>query len=171
MLKAGLAARRQPRRSLVRSRLMRQKAMRKKRAIQSAVMLGVMGLIVCRAILSFAATEASTIPPVDFNRDIRPILADNCFACHGPDEKQRQARLRFDTKEGAFAKPGVIVPGEAAKSKLVQRITAKDPDQLMPPVYSGHKLSEKQIDLLRRWIDEGAKWETHWAYLAPQRPE
>jgi hypothetical protein len=111
------------------------------------------------------------LQPVNFNRDIRPILSDNCFACHGPDEKQRQARLRFDTREGAFAKTGVLVPGDAARSKLIQRVTATDPAMLMPPPESGHKLAVAQIELLRRWIDEGAKWETHWAYLAPKRPE
>jgi hypothetical protein len=109
--------------------------------------------------------------PVDFNRDIRPILSDACFACHGPDDKQRQAGLRFDTKEGAFRKPGVIVAGNSASSRLIERITAKDPDVRMPPVNSGHALTEKQIETLRRWVDEGARWETHWAYLAPKRPE
>lgn len=108
---------------------------------------------------------------VDFNREIRPILSDNCFTCHGPDEKQRMAGIRFDTKEGAFAKAGVIVAGDAGKSKLYQRVTARDPDQLMPPVYSGHKLTDRQIESLRKWIEEGAVWETHWAYIAPKRPE
>jgi mono/diheme cytochrome c family protein len=109
--------------------------------------------------------------PADFNREIRPILSDNCFACHGPDEQQRKARLRFDTKEGAFARPGVIVPGDAANSRLIKRITSKDPDTVMPPPDSGHKLSEQQIGLISRWIDEGANWNTHWAWLAPQRTE
>jgi len=109
--------------------------------------------------------------PVDFNRDIRPILSDNCFACHGPDENQRQARLCFDVKEGAFSKPGVIVPGESAKSRLIQRISAEDKELRMPPPVSGRTLTDNQITLLRRWIDEGAKWETHWAYLPPKRPE
>ena len=72
----------------------------------------------------------SGLQPVNFNRDIRPILSDNCFACHGPDEKQRQARLRFDMREGAFAKTGVIVPGDASKSKLIQRVSATDPATL-----------------------------------------
>lgn len=120
---------------------------------------------------SQATADDKTKKPVDFNRDIRPILSDNCFACHGPDDKQRMARLRFDTKEGAFAKAEIIIAGDSAKSKLIQRVTANDPDFLMPPTYSGHKLTDKQIELLRQWIDEGAKWEIHWAYLAPQRPE
>jgi hypothetical protein len=108
---------------------------------------------------------------IDFNREIRPILSDNCFTCHGPDEKQRMAGLRFDTKEGAFARAGVIVPGDAAKSRLYKRITATDPEQLMPPVYSGHKLTDRQIESLRKWIEEGARWDTHWAYISPKRPE
>src|SRR5216110_3811992 len=72
-----------------------------------------------------AAPKGGTI---DFNRDIRTILSDNCFACHGPDENQRKAKLRFDTKEGAFAKPGVIVAGKSAESRLIKRISSKDPN-------------------------------------------
>lgn len=108
---------------------------------------------------------------IDFNREIRPILSDGCFACHGPDEKGRQARLRLDTKEGALAKAGVIVPGNAAQSRLIKRITSQDPNAVMPPPATGHKLTDKQIELLRRWIDEGATWNEHWAFVAPQRPE
>jgi len=107
---------------------------------------------------------------VDFNREIRPILADTCFACHGPDEKQRMAKLRFDTKEGAFAKPGIIVPGNSAESRLIKRITSKDQNVVMPPVASGHKLTDRQIELLKRWVDEGAPWDEHWAFVTPKRP-
>ena len=99
------------------------------------------------------AAPAAT--PISFNRDIRPILANNCFACHGPDEKHRETKFHFDTEDGAFAKRGVIVPGKPADSLLVQRITNPDPDEHMPPPDSGHALTDKQIDLLRRWIDEG----------------
>ena len=109
--------------------------------------------------------------PVNFDREIRPILSDTCFACHGPDEQQRKAKLRFDTKEGAFAKAGVIVPGKAAESRLIKRVLSKDPNALMPPPDSGHKLTDKQIDLLKRWIDEGAQWTEHWAFTAPKRPD
>jgi uncharacterized protein DUF1553/uncharacterized protein DUF1549/concanavalin A-like lectin/glucanase superfamily protein/cytochrome c len=109
--------------------------------------------------------------PIDFDREVRPILSDNCSACHGPDENQRKAKLRFDTKEGAFAKPGVITPGDASKSKLYQRVSSKDQDMMMPPPSSGHKLTEKQIETIRRWIDEGARWEEHWAFVPPKRPE
>ena len=109
--------------------------------------------------------------PVDFNREIRPILSDNCFACHGPDEKQRMARLRLDTKEGAFSKSGVIIPGDAENSRLVKRISSSDPKTVMPPPDSGHKLTEQQISLIRRWVAEGAQWTEHWAYSAPRRVE
>jgi Protein of unknown function (DUF1553)/Protein of unknown function (DUF1549)/Concanavalin A-like lectin/glucanases superfamily/Planctomycete cytochrome C len=126
---------------------------------------------VAASLLPRAAAQQSISKPVDFNRDVRPILSDNCFACHGPDDKQRMARLRFDTKEGAFAKPGVIVPGDAASSILIKRITAKDPNFRMPPVDSGHALNEQQIATLVRWIDEGARWSAHWAYQPPTRPE
>ncbi len=108
---------------------------------------------------------------VDFNREIRPILSDNCFACHGPDEQQRKGKLRLDTKDGAFAKTGVIVAGNSAESRLIKRITSKDPNAVMPPVGSGHKLTDKQIEQLKYWIDQGAEWNEHWAFIAPKRPD
>ena len=110
----------------------------------------------------------------DFDRDIRPSLSDKCFACHGPDEKERKARLRLDRKEDAF-KPlksgaSAIVPGDPEKSELITRLTAKDEDDVMPPPKSGKKLTAAQIDLLRRWVAEGAKWQSHWAFVKPERP-
>ena len=129
-------------------------------------------LALCWAIGAVARPqERLTTEPVRFNRDILPILSNNCFACHGPDEKKRETKFHFDTKEGAFLKPGVIQPGNASKSLLIEMITHPDPNERMPPADSGHALTQKQIDLLRRWIDEGAKWDTHWAYTAPVRPE
>jgi hypothetical protein len=92
---------------------------------------------------------------VDFGREIRPILADTCFKCHGPDEGARDSALRLDTKEGAFADLGeyrAIVPGELAKSELYRRITSEDPELHMPPVDSGRKLSPQQIESLKLWI-------------------
>jgi hypothetical protein len=109
--------------------------------------------------------------PISFNREILPILANNCFACHGPDEQKRETKFHFDTQEGMFAKAGVIEPGNAAESLLVEKITDPNPKDRMPPPDSGHALTARQIDLLRRWIDQGAKWDTHWAYVAPKRPE
>ena len=117
------------------------------------------------------AQEKAAQPPISFNRDILPILSNNCFACHGPDEKKRETKFHFDTKEGAFAKPGVIEPGNAAESLLIEMITHPDPNERMPPADSGHALTDRQIELLRRWIDEGAKWDTHWAFTAPVRAE
>jgi len=117
-----------------------------------------------------AQDKAGTLP-ISFSRDIRPILANNCFACHGPDEKQRETKFHFDTQEGAFAEDGIIVPGHATTSVLIKRVTNTDPDERMPPADSGYSLTDRQIDLLRQWIDEGAKWDTHWAYTPPSRPE
>src|SRR5438045_617839 len=110
----------------------------------------------------------------DFDRDIHPILSDKCFACHGPDEKERKAKLRLDRKDEAFKplKSGgfAIVPGHPEKSELVARLTTKDEDDLMPPPKSEKKLTPAQIDLLRRWVAEGAAWQSHWAFVKPERP-
>jgi len=133
--------------------------------------LGIVLTAASASIPSAAGQNAPVLAPISFNRDIRPILANNCFACHGPDEKHRETKFHFDTEDGAYAKRGVIVPGKSADSLLVQRITNPDPDEHMPPPDSGHALTDKQIDLLRRWIDDGAKWDTHWAYVAPKRVE
>ena len=105
---------------------------------------------------------------VNFDREVRPIFSDNCFACHGPDEKHRMAKLRLDTPDGGLAR--VVAGGHSAESKLFQRINAPNKALRMPPPASGHSLTDKQIDTVRRWIDEGAKWELHWAYVAPKRP-
>ncbi len=110
---------------------------------------------------------------IDFTRDIRPILSDNCYKCHGPDEKARKAKLRLDTKEGAFRVKDekiVIIPGQSAQSELVRRITSTDADEVMPPPESNRKLSAEQIALLKRWVDQGAKWGVHWSLVPPTRP-
>lgn len=109
---------------------------------------------------------------VDFNREVRPLLSENCFQCHGPDEKHRMAGVRLDTREGAFAetKRGMlIVPGDPAKSLILQRMTHGEPARRMPPPSSDRKVSDKQIETLRRWIAEGAKWQSHWAFTPPKR--
>lgn len=110
--------------------------------------------------------------PVDFQRDIRPILSDNCFQCHGPDKGKRKAGLRLDTKQGAFdAKGGAaFTPGKLDKSEAFQRISSQDAEKRMPPAKSGKKLTAQQIELVRRWIEQGAKWSEHWAFVAPVRP-
>ena len=110
---------------------------------------------------------------IEFNRDVRPILSDNCFQCHGPDAAARQAELRLDREEDAFAprKEGsAIVRGKPADSELVRRITNANADERMPPADSGKKLSAEQIELLRRWVEQGAKWQAHWSFLTPKRP-
>lgn len=108
---------------------------------------------------------------VDFIRDIRPILADRCFTCHGPDEGSREARLRLDTLEGLSKPLGrfhLLKAGHPEDSELYLRLTEPDPDYRMPPVESGEALDPREIELIRRWIVDGAKWESHWAY-APFR--
>jgi hypothetical protein len=110
---------------------------------------------------------------LDFNRDIRTILSDTCFKCHGPDAEQRQAELRLDTRDGLFRKVDgvtVISPGELAKSELVRRITSTDPDEQMPPPDSGRALSAMHRDLILKWVQQGAEWKQHWAFVAPKRP-
>jgi len=107
--------------------------------------------------------------PVNFTRDIRPILSDKCFFCHGPDPTHREADLRLDLEEAA--KDYAVVPGEPDESDLVARITSDDPDVRMPPAHSGKSLSAKEIALLERWVAEGAQWSKHWAYVPPTRHE
>ncbi len=118
-----------------------------------------------------SAPQDAAQPPIRFDRDIRPILSNNCFKCHGPDEQARETTFHFDTEQGAFLEGGIIVPGSAETSQLYKRITTSDLRDRMPPIDSGYTLTDRQIDLLRRWIDEGAKWSTHWAFEAPKRPD
>ena len=122
------------------------------------------------------AMAASADSGVQFNRDIRPILSENCYACHGPDEAKRMTALRLDTRDGAFATLSegrkAIEPGSPANSELFQRVASADPVRRMPPAAFGHDpLSAREIDLIRRWIAGGAQWQGHWAFLAPERPE
>ncbi len=109
---------------------------------------------------------------IDFNQQIRPILSNNCFRCHGPDAQERAADLRLDTAEGAAIDLGgykAIVPGKPDQSELVERISSKDPDLIMPPADSGHKLKPGEIDLLTRWIQQGAHYAVHWSYVLPKK--
>ena len=117
-----------------------------------------------------AADQPAADQPVEFNRDIRPLLSDNCFYCHGQDGNQRQADLRLDQREAAID-AGSLVPGDAEASELVARIFADDPDARMPPADSNRTLTEDQKQLIRRWVDEGAAYQTHWAFIAPQRSQ
>jgi Protein of unknown function (DUF1553)/Protein of unknown function (DUF1549)/Planctomycete cytochrome C/Concanavalin A-like lectin/glucanases superfamily len=128
------------------------------------------GLAVSAVLCTLGSAQAAE---VDFGRDILPILSDACFRCHGPDQKARKAGLRLDTKEGAFRggkKSSVIVPGKSAKSELIRRVASKDPEELMPPTDSNRKLTAQQIELLQRWVDEGAKWGQPWAFVPSRKP-
>ena len=112
--------------------------------------------------------------PVDFSRDVLPILSENCFYCHGPDAGARKADLRLDTKEGAFLKnkegSAAIVAGKPEASNLVERIFSHDKEELMPPPKSNRKVTAKEREILKRWIEEGAHWGTHWAFAPLQKP-
>jgi mono/diheme cytochrome c family protein len=130
----------------------------------------------CSAGATRAPAEAPAERPVDFTRQIRPILSDHCFACHGPDAKQRKAKLRLDNKAGAFAELDsghgfALVPGKPADSILVERTSSTDPDRVMPPPRADKKLTPEQIALLRKWVEQGANWSEHWSFTAAQRPE
>jgi hypothetical protein len=128
----------------------------------------------CLILLTLAVAAAPASAEVDFGRDVLPVLSDACFHCHGPDAAKRKANLRFDTKEGAFRLrkgKAVIVPGNSSQSELVRRISSDDPDDHMPPASSNRKLTPRQIDILRRWVEEGAKWGRPWAFVPPHRPE
>jgi hypothetical protein len=121
-------------------------------------------------LLTALAAPAAAAGKLDFNRDIRPILSDNCFACHGFDAKKRKADLRLDTPEGAYAAiEGVfpIKPGDPAASSILQRALSTDEDEVMPPPETNKKLTAAQIDLLKRWIAEGAEYQRHWSFEAP----
>ncbi len=109
--------------------------------------------------------------PLEFNRDIRPILSDHCFACHGPDPATREADMRLDTEHGLFASDAApVVRGDAAASPLVQRITSDDVDERMPPAEFGKDLSPEQIDILQQWVAQGAPWQGHWSFQPIRRP-
>ena len=123
------------------------------------------------------ADKATDKRPISFNRDIRPILSDKCFACHGPDAAVAKdaGGFRLDIREGATAPAKAsgkvpIVPGDADASEVIQRITTTKPSLVMPPTKAKMSVTEAEIDLLRRWINEGAEYEGHWAYQPPTKP-
>lgn len=136
---------------------------------------GWVGVLLSAVLIPGSARAAARAGGVDFGREIRPILSDNCFACHGPDENTRKAGLRLDLRSGALAprKNGrqAVVPGDPDRSTLIARITTSDPDDVMPPPKTGKKLTPEQVQKLRDWIAAGAEWPEHWAFVPPQRPE
>ncbi|MEO6434171.1 MAG: DUF1549 domain-containing protein, partial [Tepidisphaeraceae bacterium] len=133
------------------------------------------GAFVCLVVvgwLALSARPAAGQARIDYARDVLPILSDKCYHCHGPDEQARQAELRLDRKEGAFrVQEGVTVvaPGKSAESELVRRTSSTDPDVVMPPADNIRKLTPQQIDTLKRWVEQGATWGTHWAFVAPRK--
>src|SRR5262249_9632765 len=117
-------------------------------------------LIFCRL-----ASAAQPVPErIQFNRDVRPILSDHCYQCHGPDKAKRKADLRLDREESARR---VLESGNPAKSDLLERITTVDEKRRMPPVKAGTPLSARDIAVLRRWVEQGAPWQQHWSFLKP----
>ena len=166
------------------SRLHRYKGMTSIRAISrvplARIVLVTAILIVCSVTVGLASdtpqAKAAASNPVNFSREVLPLLSEYCFKCHGPDEKARKAnkaKVRFDTKDGILRKEDpVVIPGKSADSELIKRVTARDDDDdAMPPAKEKRRLSPQQIELLKRWIDQGAPWGKHWAFEAPQRPE
>jgi hypothetical protein len=124
-------------------------------------------------VIATSATLASAADePVEFNRDIRQILTDKCFACHGPDDNTREADLRLDSEEATFSgEKKVIVRGKPDASALIQRIFSDDEDERMPPASTNKSLTPREKELLKRWVAEGAKWQAHWAYVPPVKRE
>ena len=114
---------------------------------------------------AFVARADAPLPAkIDYNRDVRPIFSDTCFACHGPDKNTRKSNLRLDTKEGAFAalkggKGHVIVPGKPDESEVYLRISAQVAEERMPPYDAGTELTAAQIETIRKWIEQGAQWD------------
>lgn len=111
--------------------------------------------------------------PLSFNRDVRPIIADACFHCHGPDSGTRKADLRLDTKKSFFGGDGVdpvVIPGKPDESPLYDRLITKDPDDIMPPPDAHKDLKPEQIAIIRRWITDGAAWQPHWSFVKPEKP-
>jgi hypothetical protein len=125
-------------------------------------------------IVSSADAQTKSQGKVNFARDVLPILSANCFTCHGPDEKPRKAGLRLDLGETATKKlksgSRAVVPGDPASSELIARVFSKDPDEVMPPLHTKKALKESEKELLHRWIVEGAEYQKHWAFVAPERP-
>lgn len=136
----------------------------------SVAVLG-MWIGVFMPIYSQSAERVDSGKAADFQREIRPVLSKNCISCHGPDEEDRQAGLRLDVRDSAVADRGgyrVITPGKSSESRLVERIT--HPTVPMPPAATGNKLTTEEIELIKKWIDEGAPYAIHWAFEEPVRP-
>ena len=134
--------------------------------VNGPLTLGFLIMSLCMSPLHLPAQDSPS--SVEFSRDILPLLSENCFQCHGPDEATREAGLRLDQRDGILAEAdsgaAAVIPGSAVKSELVRRIISDDPDLKMPPPESGKKLTAADIERLKQWVNTGAKWSVHWAY-------
>src|SRR5205823_445160 len=141
---------------------------------RTTVLVSALTALAALAVPARAANPAAA--KVDFNREIRPILSNQCAKCHGPDPKERKGGtdgLRLDVRDDAIADLGgyaAIVPGHPEKSELIKRILSTDDDERMPPKGSGKKLTPLELDVLKRWIEQGAEYAQHWSYVKPARP-
>ena len=141
--------------------------------LKTILKMGVL-LIAVACLFRFSLRQSAGMEQIDFNRDIRPILAGKCWSCHGPEAPNQTPRPRLDSEAATLADLGrgrrAIVPGHPEQSQLVRRITTENELIRMPPVSSGRTLTKQEIELLTRWISEGAKWQTHWSFIPPSRP-
>lgn len=131
-----------------------------------------LGCVMAPAQITLGAPAPDGIDPVDFDSQIRPILSGKCFQCHGPDESSRKAELRLDLQsEATKDRDGsrAIVPGDSSASELISRITTSDPDDIMPPEKIGKPVTQEEVAILKRWIDQGAQYATFWAFVPPKR--
>ena len=134
--------------------------------MRQSLLMAILGLVAAVVSCTDLAVAEERL---EYNRDIRPLLADNCFSCHGPDSAAREADLRLDQRDDAIDM-GSIVPHDPDDSELIRRIRSTDPDEVMPPPETEKKMSEAEIRLLSRWIEEGAEYQLHWSFIAPKRP-
>ncbi len=122
----------------------------------------------------FTLTVCAAERAVEFNRDVRPVLSDKCFVCHGPDAKTKNIPLRLDQEAAAKADLGAgrraIVEGDPDASELIRRVTTESKAKRMPPVHTGHAITPQELSALRSWIAAGAKWEKHWSFIPPKTP-
>ncbi|MGI9545069.1 MAG: DUF1553 domain-containing protein [Cyclobacteriaceae bacterium] len=157
----------------------------KENSLKSAILVrvcGALGMVIMLAGCQSTDNDSNTLivqevpDVVDFNLHIKPILSDRCYKCHGPDENARKADLRFDLEEVAFAildsveNTYAIFPGSLKKSQLAHRISSNDPEYMMPPPESNLSLSDHEITLLKKWIEQGAEWKPHWSFIPPEKP-
>src|SRR5262245_40922634 len=152
-----------------------QPRIRRRIPLEGKVLLSLTTVLVMLSGVEAAAADAPK-PAIDFNRDVRPILSNICYQCHGPDASKRKGvtkPLRLDTEKGAFADLGgytVIVRGNPDESELIQRLKSDDPTEIMPPPETGKKLTPREVGILTEWVRQGAPYAKHWSYTPPVRP-